>query len=124
MSTGCQKDRKTGGQTDRHTDRKTDRLFSLVIKTKVFQNVNRMSKHQSDRKEDIQSAGQTDRVTERQNDSMADSRAAKEPALVFAECVLPITTKITPFRIALNAVMSNSFLSENQLIDWSCHRSC
>jgi hypothetical protein len=72
MSTGCQKDRKTGGQTsgqtdrrtdrqtDRHTDRKTDRLFSLVIKTKVFQNVNRMSKHQSDRKEDIQSAGQTE----------------------------------------------------------------
>ena len=42
-----------------------------------------MSKHQSDRKEDIQSAGQTDRVTERQNDSMADSRAAKEPALVY-----------------------------------------
>ena len=26
---------------------------------------------------------QADRVTERQNDSMADSRAAKEPALVF-----------------------------------------
>merc|ERR550519_1389492 len=42
-----------------------------------------MSKRQSDRKEDIQSAGQTDRVTERQNDSMADNRAAKEPALVF-----------------------------------------
>ena len=41
-----------------------------------------MSKRQSDRKEDIQSTGQTDRVTERQNDSMADSRAAKEPALV------------------------------------------
>ena len=33
-----------------------------------------MSKHQSDRKEDIWSAGQIDRVT--------DSRAAKEPALV------------------------------------------
>ena len=66
-------------RTDRHTDRKTDRLFSLVINTKVFQNVNRMSKRQSDRKEDIQSAGQT----EWQNDSMADSRAAKEPALVF-----------------------------------------
>ena len=42
-----------------------------------------MSKRQSDRKEDIRSAGKTDRVTERQNDSMADSRAAKEPALVF-----------------------------------------
>ena len=42
-----------------------------------------MSKRQSDRKEYIQSAGQTDRVTERQNDSMTDSRAAKEPALVF-----------------------------------------
>ena len=64
-------------QTDRHTDRKTDRLFSLVIKTKVFQNVNRMSKTQSDRKEDIQSAGQRDRMTVWQN-----SRAAKEPALV------------------------------------------
>ena len=64
MSTGCQKDRKTGGQMDRQTDRKTDRLFNLVIKTKVFQNVNRMSKRQSDRKEDIQSGGQIDRVTE------------------------------------------------------------
>jgi len=69
MTTGCQQDRKTGGQTsgqtdkgqtDRHTDRKTDGLFSLVIKTKVFQNFNRMSKRQSDRKEDIQSAGQTE----------------------------------------------------------------
>ena len=84
MSTGCQKDRKTDRQTDGQTDRQIERqrLFSLVIKTKVFQNVNRMSKHQSDRKEDIQLAGQTDRVTERQNDSMAYSRAAKEPALV------------------------------------------
>ena len=42
-----------------------------------------MSKIQSDRQEDIQFARQTDKVTERQNDSMADSRAAKEPALVF-----------------------------------------
>ena len=62
MSTGCQKDRKTGGQTsgqtdirtDRHTDRKTERLFSLVIKTKDFQNVNRISKRQSDTKADRQ----------------------------------------------------------------------
>ena len=42
MSTGCQKDR----QTD--TDRQTERLFSLVIKTKVVQNVNRMSERFSD----------------------------------------------------------------------------
>ena len=80
-----QADRQTERQTDRRTDRKTDRktkrLFSLVIKTKVFQNVNRMSKIQSDRQEDIQFARQTDRVTERQNDSMADSRAAKDPAI-------------------------------------------
>ena len=41
-----------------------------------------MSKIQSDRQEDIQCARQTDRVTERQKDSMGDSRAAKEPALV------------------------------------------
>ena len=83
MLTGCQKNIKTGRQTDRQTDRKTERLFSLVIKTKVVQNVNRMSESQSDRQEDIQFARQTDKVTERQNDSMADSRAAKEPALVF-----------------------------------------
>ena len=76
MSTGCQKER----QTDGHTDRKTERLLSLVIKTRVVQNVHRMSKIQSDRQEDIQFARQTDKVTERQNDSMADSRAAKEPA--------------------------------------------
>ena len=36
-------DWQTDGQTDRKTDRKTKRLFSLVIKTKVVQNVNRMS---------------------------------------------------------------------------------
>ena len=41
-----------------------------------------MAKSQSDRQEDIQFARQTDKVTERQNDSMADRRAAKEPALV------------------------------------------
>ena len=46
MSTGCQKAKKTGWQTDRQKDRqdrKTERLFSLVIKTKVVKNVNRMS---------------------------------------------------------------------------------
>ena len=31
--------------TGRQTDRKTERLFSLVIKTKVVQNVNRMSEN-------------------------------------------------------------------------------
>ena len=57
MSTGCQKDRKTVLKTDRQTERQTDRVtdgqtdrfFSLIIKTKVVQNVNRMSKSQSDR---------------------------------------------------------------------------
>ena len=47
MSTGCQKDRQrdrqTARQTDRQKDRQTERLFSLVIKTKVVQNVNWMS---------------------------------------------------------------------------------
>ena len=51
MSTGCQKvrqrDRQTARQTDRKTDRKTERkterVFSLLIKTKVVQNVNLMS---------------------------------------------------------------------------------
>ena len=69
----CQQDvRKTDWLTDRQTNRKTERLFSLVMKTEVVQNVNRMSKSQSDRQEDIQCARQTDRVTERQNDSMAE----------------------------------------------------
>ena len=66
--TACQKDRKTGRQTyrqterqtDRQTDRKTERLFSLVVKTKVVQNVNRMSKSQSDRQDDMQCARQTE----------------------------------------------------------------
>ena len=47
MSTGCQKDRQrdrqTARQTDRKTERKTERFFSLLIKTKVVQNVNWMS---------------------------------------------------------------------------------
>ena len=64
MLTGCQKDRKTCqqtvGQIDRKTDRKTDRLFSLVIKTKVVQNVNRMSESQSDRKIYIAPGRQTE----------------------------------------------------------------
>ena len=43
----CQQDaRKIEGQADRQedirTDRQTERLFSLAIKTKVVQNVNRM----------------------------------------------------------------------------------
>ena len=52
--TGGQKDRLTDRVTDRMTDRdgqtgkKTDRLFNLVIKTKVVQNVNRMSKSQTE----------------------------------------------------------------------------
>ena len=81
MSTGCQKHRETDSQTDRQTDRKT-KLFQLSYQNKN-QNVNRMSESQSDRQEDIWCARQTDRVTERQNGSMADSRAAKEPTLVF-----------------------------------------
>ena len=62
MSTGCQKDRKTGRQTYRQIERQ--RLFSLVVKTKVVQNVNRMSKTQTGRKiysaPDRKSDGETD----------------------------------------------------------------
>ena len=64
-----------------------------------------MSKHQSqtDRQEDIQSAGQTDRVTERQNDSMADSRAAKEPALVwYISRPIEGSFQNVPFKALLN----------------------
>ena len=43
MSTGCQKDRKTGQQRDRKAGRKTEILFSLVIKLKS----NRMSERYS-----------------------------------------------------------------------------
>ena len=49
-----QKGRPTDRKADGQTNRKTKRLFSLVIKTKVVQNVDRMSKSQSDRQEDIQ----------------------------------------------------------------------
>ena len=71
----CQQDvrrieRQAERQTDRRTDRQTDRFFSLVIKTKVVQNVNRMSKSQSDRRQTgrytLYSAlgRQSDRMTE------------------------------------------------------------
>ena len=45
-------------------DRKTERLLSLVIKTKVVQNVNRMSESQSDRQTDKQEDRQRARQTE------------------------------------------------------------
>ena len=74
MSTGCQKDRQrdrqTATQTDRQTDRKTERktetFFSLLIKTKVVQNVNWMSERQKDRQKYRQTDRRTDRLTERQ----------------------------------------------------------
>ena len=68
--------------------------MSLVIKTRVVQNVHRMSKIQSDRQEDIQFARQTDKVTERQNDSMADSRAAKETALVLIRRIYVLSVNL------------------------------
>ena len=71
-------------------------LSSFVIKTKVVQNINSMSKSQSDRQEDIQCTRNTDRVTEIQNDSMIiwqKSRAAKEPALVHLKFVIRMFEK-------------------------------
>ena len=60
MSTGKTKtDRQTEKQTDRKTDRKREKLFSLVIKTKVAQNVSRMPERQKDNR---MSKGRTDRM--------------------------------------------------------------
>ena len=60
MSTGCQKDRKTGGQTDRrtdrHTDRKTNETFQLSYQNKSF------SECQQDVKASVRQEG---RYTER-----------------------------------------------------------
>ena len=42
-------ERQANRQTDRYKDRQTERLFSIGIRTKVVQNVNRMSKSRSDR---------------------------------------------------------------------------
>ena len=56
MSTGSQKDKKADRLTDRQTDRLSESqkelVVSLVIKTKVVQNVNRMSKSWADGQED------------------------------------------------------------------------
>ena len=62
----CQQDFK---KIEGRNDRQTERLFSLVIKTKVVQNVNRVSERQTDR---VRDRG-TDRMTEtdRQNDRLA-----------------------------------------------------
>ena len=79
MSTGCQKDRKTGQQRDRKTGRKTEILFSLVIKTKVVKNVNKKDK---------------DRKSSSQN-----SRAAKDLALVF--------TSLSPIPVTLSSKINS-----------------
>ena len=77
MPTDRQKDRWTDRQmTDRQKDRQTFQLS--------YQNKSILECQQDVKASVRKSAGQTDRVTERQNDSMADdSRAAKEPALVY-----------------------------------------
>ena len=45
-----EEERNVNRMSERQTDRKTERLFSLVlvVKTKVVQNVNRVSKNQLD----------------------------------------------------------------------------
>ena len=83
MSTGCQKDRKTCGQTGGQTDRRTDRqTFQLSYQNKSILECQQDVKA-SVRQEGRYTERRADSVTERQNDSMAESRAAKEPALVF-----------------------------------------
>ena len=59
MLIGCQKDRKTSRQTERQIKRQ--RLFSLVVKTKVVHNVNRMSESLKGRLTDRQKDRQTGR---------------------------------------------------------------
>ena len=67
MSTGCQKDRKTSG----HTDRKTDRLFSLVI--------NDQNKSFSECQQDFKaSVRQTGRYTERRADRQIDRETKRQ----------------------------------------------
>ena len=57
-------------------DRQKERLFSfIVIKTKVAQNVNRMSKRHANMPTDIQTDRQTDRQTERQIERQNDFSA-------------------------------------------------
>ena len=99
MLTGCQKAKNTGRQTGRQknfsaqlskqefimlagchktkkTGRPTERLFSLVIKTKVVHNVNRMSESQKDRPTDRKTDGrQKDRQTEKQIERQKDFSA-------------------------------------------------
>jgi hypothetical protein len=50
-------------------------LFSLVIKTKLVQNVNRMSERQNDMPKDRLTDRQTDRRTERQIERQNDFSA-------------------------------------------------
>ena len=88
-------DRQADGQTDRQTERQMDRqtddrqmtdrqTFQLSYQNKSILEC------QKDVKASVRQTGRyterwADSVTERQNDSMADSRAAKEPALVNLE---------------------------------------
>ena len=59
-------------KVDEEGVKKYFQLFSLVIKTKLVQNVNRMSERQNDMPKDRLTARQTDRQTDRrQNDFSA-----------------------------------------------------
>ena len=79
MPTDRQKDRWTDRQmTDRQKDRQT---FQLSYQNKSILECQQDVKA-SVRQEGRYTERRADSVTERQNDSMADSRAAKEPALV------------------------------------------
>ena len=51
------------------TDRKTERLFSLVLKTKVVQNVNRQKDKATDKKRELHRDRQNDIMAERLYDS-------------------------------------------------------
>ena len=63
---------------DRKTDKKTERLFSLGIKTKVVQNINKMSQRQKDKLTDRQTDRQTDRWTDGQMDIWTDRQIERQ----------------------------------------------
>ena len=72
-------DKRTDGQTDRQT-------FQLSYQNKSILECQQDVKA-SVRQEGRYTERRADSVTERQNDSMADSRAAKEPALVLLQYI-------------------------------------
>ena len=101
--------------SERQKGRQTERLFSLVIKAKVLQNVNRMSKRQTGRAP----GRQTDQQTKRENYSqfLTSRICTASPIFISRSCPASHTSRTAQTCLASLIFTSWSCLA-SQKTDW------